>query len=247
MQEEKITRNLEDMMNSAELLSQARFQASLIAKVIQSELYQIAERTEYSIENLIIAARGDSDGVEAFHGKSRASLVVAALACLNGSEFDTIDSIIIVTLKNFNYFSIEPITGQDLLSTRMIEAMHKSELLDDDMYQILNDDSLISSLQIEVGSFVVNKFNPCVPMIATATDRLLQSRKWCNAVLKELPPNISLAEIIRLDQMDGTAKFRDFYNPSNQGWVKISNISLLSTTRKSELVKSRTRSIQHEE
>ena len=148
MQEEKITRNLEDMMNSAELLSQARFQASLIAKVIQSELYQIAERTEYSIENLIIAARGDSDGVEAFHGKSRASLVVAALAYLNGSEFDTIDSIIIVTLKNFNYFSIEPITGQDLLSTRMIEAMHKSELLDDDMYQILNDDSLISSLVI---------------------------------------------------------------------------------------------------
>ena len=242
--------DLDDMLTSGELSSQARFQASLIAKLIQAELHQISERARYSIEDLIIRARGDSYGCESINGRGRASLVVAALASLHGSTFDLIESIIVVTLKNRDIFSIDNINGKNLLSKQVISAMFQSGLLDDDMYKILNDDFDLSSLKIEVGSFVENKENEnkinSAPM--TATERLERRRSsWCNIILSRLPPSISLAEIVRVDEIDGTVKFRDFFDHSNGGWVEISGVSLVSTTRQSDLVKSKKRGLQNED
>ena len=226
---------LEEILVYGEDKIQARFQTSLVAKIIQNELIEISDRATHSLQNLLTRARGDSIGSSAFHASCRAKLVVHALASLHGSSFDIINSLIVVTLEDKDQFFLDPVQREDLLSPTVIRVLYENGLISAEVHEILTADLDISLLKIQVGNFIVN-LSKEIPSHMTATERLLTSRvNWCRIVLPRLPSNVNLAEVIRVDDLDGTLKWRDTDDHTNGGWVENQGVTRAATTRKSDL------------
>ena len=147
-------------------------------------------------------AIGDSNGSEGFHAKSRATLVVQALGSLCGSEFDVVNSLVVVTLdEDGDKFQIEPVVGENLFSGIVIDTLYRNKLLSEDVYNLLTDGIDIGSSKINIGDFIVNEIKEITTNNhMTATERLESlEESWYDHVKQRLPPDIKLAEVINVD------------------------------------------------
>ena len=227
---------LDLMLAFGEEKTLAKFQASTVAKIIQGELKEVASRANHSLHELLMIVRGDSNGSEGFHGKSRAALVVQALASHCGIEFDVVNSLIVITLdEDDDLFCIEPVKGKNLLSNIVIGVMYQSKLLDEDVYNILIDDLDSVSLEIRIGDFIINHIKENTDHM-TATERLARIEKYsCSFADSQLPPDVKLAEVIRIDTSDSSLKWRDVSDHNKCGWVEHKAVRKVSTNRKSEI------------
>ena len=108
---------MDGMLSYGEEKNQARFQASAVAKIIQGELEETAARAGHSLQDLLMRAKGDPGGSDAFRGRSRAILVAQALASLHGSGLGVVTSLVIITLAedDGDQFCLEPVHGENLL------------------------------------------------------------------------------------------------------------------------------------
>lgn len=226
---------LEQMLLHGEEKIQARFQTSIVAKIIQSELIEIAIRANHSLQNILKRVRGDTIGSSAYQGGCRAKLVVHAISSLHGSSFDLVNSLIVVTLRqDRDQFFIDLITGEDILESNVIKIMHQEELISDEVYQILTDDLDIQS-NFQVGDFIVN-LSEKINWNMSATERLIARREsFCRSVTEKLPLDVNLAEVTRVDDLDGTLRWRDANDHARGGWVEIQAVIKAATTRKSTL------------
>ncbi|MBT6874408.1 MAG: hypothetical protein HOA28_04170 [Euryarchaeota archaeon] len=227
---------LDLMLAFGEEKTLAKFQASTVAKIIQGELKEVASRANHSLHELLMIVRGDSNGSEGFHGKSRAALVVQALASHCGIEFDVVNSLIVITLdEDDDLFCIEPVKGKNLLCNIVIGVMYQSKLLDEDVYNILIDDLDSVSLEIRIGDFIINHIKENTDHM-TATERLARIEKYsCSFADSQLPPDVKLAEVIRIDTSDSSLKWRDVSDHNKCGWVEHKAVRKVSTNRKSEI------------
>ena len=227
---------LDLMLAFGEEKTLAKFQASTVAKIIQGELKEVASRANHSLHELLMIVRGDSNGSEGFHGKSRAALVVQALASHCGIEFDVVNSLIVITLdEDDDLFCIEPVKEKNLLSNIVIGVMYQSKLLDEDVYNILIDDLDSVSLEIRIGDFIINHIKENTDHM-TATERLARIEKYsCSFADSQLPPEVKLAEVIRIDTSDSSLKWRDVSDHNKCGWVEHKAVRKVSTNRKSEI------------
>ena len=226
---------LEEILVNGEEKIQARFQASIITKIIQSELIEITVRANHSLQNILKRVRGDTIGSSAYQGSCRATLVVHALSSLQGSSFNLVDSLIIVTLhQDRDKFDIDLIAGEDILESNVIKIMYEEELISDEVYQILTDDLYIQS-NFQVGDFIVNLAEETKSHMS-ATERLVARReRFCRVVTERIPSDVNLAEVTRVDDLDGTLRWRDANDHARGGWVEIQGIIKAATTRKSTL------------
>ena len=226
---------LEELLVNGEEKIQARFQTSIVAKIIQSELIEITVRANHSLQNILKRVRGDTIGSFAYHGSCRAKLVVHALSSLHGSSFDLVNSLIVVTLRqDRDQFFIDLITGEDILDDNVLKIMHQEELISDEVYQILTDDLDIQS-NFQVGDFIVN-LHERINWNMSATERLVARREsFCRSVTEKLPLDVNLAEVTRVDDLDGTLRWRDADDHARGGWVEIQAVIKAATTRKSTL------------
>ena len=226
---------LEELLVNGEEKIQARFQTSIVAKIIQSELIEITVRANHSLQNILKRVRGDTIGSFAYQGSCRAKLVVHALSSLHGSSFDLVNSLIVVTLRqDRDQFFIDLITGEDILDDNVLKIMHQEELISDEVYQILTDDLDIQS-NFQVGDFIVN-LHERINWNMSATERLVARREsFCRSVTEKLPLDVNLAEVTRVDDLDGTLRWRDADDHARGGWVEIQAVIKAATTRKSTL------------
>lgn len=228
---------LDGMLSYGEKKSQARFQASVAAKIIQGELGEIAARAGYSIRGLLMSAVGGLDGSDAFHGRSRARLAAQALAFLHGSELDLVTTLVVATLEedDGDLFCLEPVPGEILLSKRVIDTMHRNDLLTDEVHQTLTDDLDIGSSEFYPGDFVTNKA-VVITGHRTATERLEQRRaaQW-RIVGPRLPQGVGLVEVIRVDNQDSSLRWRDAFDRTKKGWVEQRGVRKVATTRQSDV------------
>ena len=226
---------LEELLVNGEEKIQARFQTSIVAKIIQSELIEISVRANHSLQNILKRVRGDTIGSSAYQGSCRAKLVVHAISSLHGSSFDLVNSLIVVTLRqDRDQFFIDLITGEDILESNVIKIMHQEELISDEVYQILTDDLDIQS-NFQVGDFIVN-FHEQINWNMSATERLVARREsFCRSVTEKLPLDVNLAEVTRVDDLDGTLRWRDADDHARGGWVETQAVIKAATTRKSTL------------
>ena len=228
---------LDLMLAFGEEKNRAKFQASTIAKIIQGELKEVATRANHSLHELLMIVRGDSNGSEGFHGKSRVALVVQALASHRGIEFDVVNSLIVITLEeDDDLFCIEPVKGKNLLSNKVIDIMYQSKLLSEDVYKILIlDEKFSASLEIRIGDFIINHIKENTDHM-TATERLARIEKYsCSFPDSQLPPDVNLAEVVRIDNSDFSLKWRDVFDRNKCGWVEHKGVRKVFTNRKSEM------------
>ena len=70
----------------------------------------------------------------------------------------------------------------------------------------------------------------------SATERLAARReRFCHIVTERIPSDVNLAEVTRVDDLDGTLRWRDSNDHARGGWVEIQGIIKAATTRKSTL------------
>ena len=115
--------------------------------------------------------------------------------------------------------------------------MYQSKLLDEDVYNILIDDLDSVSLEIRIGDFIINHNKENTDHM-TATERLARIEKYsCSFADSQLPPEVKLAEVIRIDTSDSSLKWRDVSDHNKCGWVEHKAVRKVSTNRKSEIEK----------
>ena len=228
--------DLDGMLSYGEKKNQAMFQASIVAKMNQEELEEIADRADHSTRDLLMRAKGDLSGSDAFRGKSRAILVAQALANLHGSKLGVVTALVVLTLdeEDGDLFRLEPVQGEDLLSSDVIGVMHRSGLLTDEVHEILTDGIDNGSSEFYRGDFITNKAEVVCRSHLTATERLRQRRvSRCRLIKPRLPPEVELAEIIRVDNSDSSLMWRDAFDRTTGGWVEQKGVRKVATTRKS--------------
>ena len=70
----------------------------------------------------------------------------------------------------------------------------------------------------------------------SATERLAARReRFCHIVTERIPLDVNLAEVTRVDDLDGTLKWRDADDHARGGWVETQAVIKAATTRKSAL------------
>lgn len=229
---------LDEMLSYGAENTCAQFQTSAVAKIVQRELEDVATRANHSLNELLLRAIGYSNGSEGFQGKSRALLVVKALASLHGSEFEVVNSLVVISLeKDGDQFQIEPVLGEDLFSCIVINILYRNKLLSEDVYNILTDGIDIGSSKINIGDFIVNEIKEITTdNHMTVTERLESlEESWYDCVKQRLPPDIKLAEVINVDNRNSSLKWRDASDHSKSGWCYNKLVRKVATTRQSDL------------
>lgn len=201
----------------------ACFSVTAIAKILQDEFEDIASQSDYSIDSLIMRAHGESRGTDAFGGTSRAVLVGEALAYLHGLPSEVVLILCPVSLKSEfgDEVQLNPITGRDLLSNRVVDMLHRHDLVDDAHHSILTDDiQILSTTSFEKGDLIRNMEKVSVSRVMTATQRM-QSRR--GIVKPALPPGVR-ARVQRVDHSDDSLQWRCTENSRRSGWVDANSV-----------------------
>ena len=210
---------LEGMIDYGRRLIDAQYSVSTKISLLQEDIYEIAERSGFSIESIVRRAFGDVRGMDAFAGRSRTILASEGISLIIGTPLSMVTRIVEISVDEAysDSFKIEFIRGESTFSIGTLDALRDSSLISEDHYEILSDECVTGvSSTFKKGDLVTNI--PSDPDVRTASQRI------CSFVRMRLPPGVRVARVTRADYSDGSIRWQCYSDPSKYGWVSMKGI-----------------------
>jgi len=210
---------LEGMMDYGRRVIEAQYSVSSKISLLQEDIFDIAERSKFSIESIVRRAFGAVRGMNAFAGSSRAILVSNAISLIIGTPLSVVTRVVEISVDEpyGDSFKIDIIHGEATFSIGTLDSLREASLISEDHYEVLSDEFMtgVSSI-FKKGDLVTNI--PVGPDVRTASQLI------CSSVKMRLPLGVQFARVTRVDNSDGSIRWQCCSDPSKFGWVSVKGI-----------------------